>query len=139
MGTRPPEATPDALGVIAATKLRAPPVRDELVPRDALVAVVAGAPHTRLTLISAPAGSGKTTLLTLWRAAPVEQRPFAWLSLDRSDDDPARFLACVIEALRTGVPRTGAAAEGAPRSPGAGLEEVVTPLLVNDLATWEEQ
>lgn len=139
MGTRPPEVRPDALGVIAATKLRAPPVRGQFVPRDALVAVVAGAPHTRLTLVSAPAGSGKTTLLALWRAAPFEQRPFAWLSLDRSDDDPARFWACVIEALRTVAPRVGAGAEGALRSPRAGLEDVVIPLLVNELATWEDQ
>ena len=37
------------MSVIATTKLEVPPRRDGLVPRGALVALVAGAEHTRLT------------------------------------------------------------------------------------------
>ena len=124
------------VGVIAATKLQAPQPRLELVPRDALVALSAGGPQTRLTLLSAPGGSGKTTLLTLWNASPAEDRPFAWLSLEEADNDPVRFWACVIEALRTLRPGAATEAEGALLSPGTSLEQVVVPLLVNDLVTW---
>jgi LuxR family maltose regulon positive regulatory protein len=118
--------------VIAATKLEMPPRREGLVPRVALVSLLAGAQHTRLTMLSAPAGSGKTTLLQQWRLAAADQ-PFAWLSLEPSDDDPVRFWTCVIEALRMVVPGIGGRAEGALRSPGTSLEEVVVPLLVNEL------
>ena len=120
------------MSVIAATKLQMPPRREGLVPRGALVSLLAGAEHTRLTMLSAPAGSGKTTLLQQWRLAAADQ-PFAWLSLEPSDDDPVRFWTCVIEALRVVVPGVGGRAEGALRSPGTSLEEVVVPLLVNEL------
>jgi LuxR family maltose regulon positive regulatory protein len=120
------------MSVIAATKLEMPPRREGLVPRGALVSLLAGAEHTRLTMLSAPAGSGKTTLLQQWRLAAADQ-PFAWLSLEPSDDDPVRFWTCVIEALRMVVPGVGGRAEGALRSPGTSLEEVVVPLLVNEL------
>jgi LuxR family maltose regulon positive regulatory protein len=120
------------MSVIAATKLEMPPRREGLVPRAALVSLLAGAQHTRLTMLSAPAGSGKTTLLQQWRLAAADQ-PFAWLSLEPSDDDPVRFWTCVIEALRMVVPGVGGRAEGALRSPRTSLEEVVVPLLVNEL------
>ncbi|MGZ4270775.1 MAG: LuxR C-terminal-related transcriptional regulator [Solirubrobacteraceae bacterium] len=122
------------MSVIATTKLEVPPRRDGLVPRGALVAVIAGAEHTRLTMLSAPAGSGKTTLLQQWHLAAAPVQPFAWLSLEPSDNDPVRFWTCVIEALRTVAPGVGARAEGALRSPGVSLEEVVVPLLVNELS-----
>jgi LuxR family maltose regulon positive regulatory protein len=122
------------MSVIATTKLEMPPRRDGLVPRGALVAVVAGAEHTRLTMLSAPAGSGKTTLLQQWHLAAAPGQPFAWLSLEPGDNDPVRFWTCVIEALRTVAPGVGARAEGALRSPGVSLEEVVVPLLVNELS-----
>jgi LuxR family maltose regulon positive regulatory protein len=135
LATRTATTAPPRTGaIIAATKLRVPPRRLALVPRDALVALVAGSPHTRLTLLSAPAGSGKTTLLTLWYISATEDRPFAWLSLDAADNDPVRFWSGVIAALRTIVPGAGEAAEAALLSPGSDLVAVVVPLLVNDLA-----
>jgi LuxR family maltose regulon positive regulatory protein len=59
----------------------------------------------RLTLLSAPAGSGKTTLLSAWAA--VSSHQIAWLSLDELDNDPTRFWASVIAAIRTKVPEIG--------------------------------
>jgi LuxR family maltose regulon positive regulatory protein len=47
---------------------------------------------------------GKTTLLADWYVSPLEPRPFAWLALDRNDNDPVRFWTYVIEALRTEQP-----------------------------------
>jgi LuxR family transcriptional regulator, maltose regulon positive regulatory protein len=124
----------EASGIIAATKLEVPPRRAELVAREALVATLAGAAHTRLTLLSAPPGSGKTTLLQQWHRAASPAQRFAWLSLDAGDDDPVRFWTCVIEALRMVAPGFGARAAGALRSPGASLDAVVVALLVNELA-----
>jgi len=60
---------------------------------------------SKLMLVSAPAGFGKTTLLTEWLAAgpaaPADGRLAAWLSLDRTDNDPVSFWTYVIAALRT--------------------------------------
>ncbi|MGZ6642675.1 MAG: LuxR C-terminal-related transcriptional regulator [Solirubrobacteraceae bacterium] len=123
--------------VIPATKFQVPRRRAEVVPREALVAAVSGRSHRLLTLLSAPAGFGKTTLLGLWHSSPLEDRPFAWLSLDESDGDPVRFWSCVIEALRTIVPDTGRAAEAALSARGVDLREVVVGLLINDVAAWE--
>jgi LuxR family transcriptional regulator, maltose regulon positive regulatory protein len=120
--------------VLAFTKLQAPSVRSGIVPRDRLVAAVTAAAGAKLTLVSAPAGSGKTTLLAEWSASPGEPRPFAWLSLDPSDNDPVRFYEGVIAALRRVVPGIGEQALGALAGP-TSLTDVTLPSLINELAT----
>ena len=50
----------------------------------------------RLVAVTAPAGYGKSTFLAEWAAA--EDRPVAWVSLDRFDDDPATLLASLASA-----------------------------------------
>lgn len=84
---------------LLTTKLYIPPVRSELVPRPRLIERLNAGLHRKLTLISAPAGFGKTTLLSEWIAGCG--RPVAWVSLDESDNDPARFLAYFVAALQT--------------------------------------
>jgi LuxR family maltose regulon positive regulatory protein len=46
--------------------------------------------------VTAPAGYGKSTLLAEW--ARAEDRPVAWVSLDRFDDDPAALLSVLASA-----------------------------------------
>lgn len=70
------------------TKLRIPQVRAALVPRPRLLARLNDHPDRKLTLVSAPAGFGKTTLIVSW--VRELDRPVAWLSLERADDDPVR-------------------------------------------------
>src|ERR687893_2640812 len=85
---------------ILTTKLYIPPPQPKVVLRPRLIERLnEGALHRKLTLISAPAGFGKTTLLGEWLAAC--ERPAAWVSLDEGDNDPARFLAYLVAALRT--------------------------------------
>jgi len=45
-------------------------------------------------------GFGKTTLLSEWIAARDLQARVAWVSLDESDNDPARFMAYMTAALQ---------------------------------------
>jgi LuxR family maltose regulon positive regulatory protein len=120
---------------LLATKLYIPPIRPELVSRPRLIEQLkAGLPtrggfsRTRdafsraLTLISAPAGFGKTTLVSEWVhkvGAHGDAPPHvAWLSLDQDDNDPARFLAYLIAALRTPAAST---AKGTQASIGEGM------------------
>jgi ATP/maltotriose-dependent transcriptional regulator MalT len=117
--------------VIVATKLVAPPVRAGHLARERLVAMLRSASARRLTLVAAPPGYGKTTLLSAWAAG---EEGVEWLWLDVDDNDPVRFVSYLIQALQTVRPGIGAQAEVALRGPGAGLTEVVLPLLLNDLA-----
>jgi len=47
----------------------------------------------KLTLVAAPAGYGKTTLITSWLHSFKESTRHIWLSLESSDNEPARFLS----------------------------------------------
>jgi LuxR family maltose regulon positive regulatory protein len=122
---------------LLATKFYVPRPRRGLVPRPRLSERLDRGAASKLVLVSAPAGFGKTTLLSEWLAAgpaaPVDERLVAWLSLDRGDNDPASFWACVIAALRTvasGVGESALALLHAPQRPP--IETVLTALL-NDL------
>lgn len=73
-------------------------------PRLALPESVQQGPCTVVSVV-APAGQGKTTLMAQWMTA-LRQRACAcaWLTLDDSDNDPARFLRHLIAALqRSGI------------------------------------
>jgi LuxR family maltose regulon positive regulatory protein len=89
----------------------------------------------RLVLVSAPAGFGKTTLLASWCHALAEQGAgaVAWLTLEASENDPARFLAYLAAALAPILqPAAGDTRAQLPR--GGSADEVLTSLL-NGLAS----
>ena len=122
-----------------ATKLNPPAGARNRVSRPALVdRLVADGPR-RLTLVSAPAGWGKTTLLAEWAADPRETRGFAWLGLDRADNDPVRFWGYVIESLRTLEPSLASTTLAALGVPGTDPVEVVLPPLLNELGELDRR
>jgi LuxR family maltose regulon positive regulatory protein len=95
---------------ILQTKLYIPPIRPELVSRPRLIERLNAGLHRKLTLVSAPAGFGKTTLVSEWVAGCERLEPevrAAWLSLDKGDNDPTRFLAYLVAALQTIVASIG--------------------------------
>ena len=75
----------------------APGFRADLVRRPRLIERLREARSAALVLLTAPAGYGKTTLLAEWAAE--DDRPFVWVRLIDADNDPALFVASVIEAL----------------------------------------
>ena len=93
---------------ILATKLYRPRLRPNVVSRPRLLKRLNEGLYHKLTLISASAGFGKTTLISEWVAG--SDRQVAWLSLDEGDNDPARFLAYLVAAVRnvrsSRVPKT---------------------------------
>ena len=85
-------------------------------------------------MVAAPAGFGKTTLLAAWRSTPDGARcPLAWVSLDATDNDPARFWGYVVAALRTVRSDIGTTTQAALRTSGAPPESIASAL-VRDLA-----
>jgi LuxR family transcriptional regulator, maltose regulon positive regulatory protein len=124
---------PDAL---VTTKVRVPRTRQELVERPRLLEALVRYEGRRLTLVSAPAGFGKTTLLSEW----LEDRSgdggsIAWLSLEEADNDPARFLAYLVSALRSALGEgIGEGVLASLRLPEFPPVEAVVGVLINELA-----
>jgi len=141
-GAHPDRAQPDDMRTDAVpagpvpleTKLQPPRIRGEWLDRDELTARLAGTP-AKLILVGAPAGFGKTTLVAQWRARAGESRRFAWVCLDRGDNDAARLWTHVLGALRRACPELGGG--DGPRLPRATLPDplrTLVPGLVNQLA-----
>src|SRR5664279_621271 len=117
---------------LAATKLRPPVPPGQVVHRLRLDGILdAGTDrHVRLVLLSAPAGSGKSTLRASWWAGRTE--PVAWLQVEDSDSDPARFWSYLVQAIGPVYP---AAHNITPVVVGSkGDDLVVVSALVNQLA-----
>jgi LuxR family transcriptional regulator, maltose regulon positive regulatory protein len=89
--------------------------------------------HDQLTLVSAPAGFGKSTLVSEWAAGCG--RPVAWLSLDKRDDDPSRFLTYLVAALRTIAPDIGGGVMVALQSPQPPPIEAILTTIVNEISS----
>ncbi len=124
-------------GMPMETKLHAPSLRKEWVERRALLSVLAGT-AAKLVLIEAPAGFGKTTLAAQWRASASEERRFAWVSLDRGDDDPGRLWWYIAHALQRACPDLGVdEVLRALRVPVPDITGTVIPLLVHELAALQ--
>ena len=81
---------------LAEVKLGAPLVRPGTVAKADVIANLCASRSPLVTVI-APAGYGKTTLLTRW--AEADPRPFAWVALDRRDDDPVVLLRYIAGAI----------------------------------------
>jgi len=89
---------------LLSTKFHAPSIGSTLVRRQRLWRVLDEGLEQRVSLIlvCGPAGYGKTTLVSEWLQASQKVRPdrFAWLTLERGDDDLTLFLNYFITALQ---------------------------------------
>ena len=88
--------------LIVRSKLHPPsPRRGVLSRRELLGRLDASIEDTavKLVLVAAPAGWGKTSLLADWWSSR-KVTPSAWLSVDRGDNDPARFWTHLIAAMK---------------------------------------
>ena len=126
----------EAPGVaLIRTKVHGPIARP-LVPRPALVDRLVHGPARRLTLVRGQAGWGKSSLLAAWSAS--DPREFAWLALDRGDNDPVRFFMYAIEALQSLAGSVGKRSASILRTPGVDIVDHVLPILINELDALPE-
>ncbi len=116
---------------LVESKLSSPFTRDGIVDRPALVKRLKASSHVPVVAIRAPPGYGKTTLLSLW--ARADPRPFAWVSLDRWDNDPKALLTYIAVALDRIEP-LGPAVYKALHAPGASIRGTLVPKLSAALA-----
>src|SRR6266487_6252521 len=127
-----PMPEPDLL----VTKFTVPPVRSMLLQRSHLLTVIDHSRSFPLTLLSASAGFGKTTLLSAWASQSTSQ--VAWLTLDEQDNDPARFWAYVIAALRHSGSPVGEAALAMLQAPHPSQLTGALTSLINELAALSQ-
>jgi LuxR family maltose regulon positive regulatory protein len=121
---------------LLTTKLYIPPPTSTLVPRTRLVKRLEAGTRRKLTLVSAPAGFGKTTLVSSWVAAMQAggERRVAWLSLDAGDNDPARFIAYLVAAVRTIAPEVGGDVLALLQAAQQAAPQAILAALLNDFA-----
>lgn len=122
---------------VVGTKVVPPMLPGSLVVRKRLDEVLDAAVEERqpLVLLSAPAGSGKTTLLAEWLSRRSEG--LAWLQVESSDADPARFWSYLVAAIGRVHPDVEEAIRPLIATVG-GDELVVVSALVNELALLPE-
>ncbi len=113
------------------TKLHIPLIRSELVSRPRLIERLETGLDGKLTLLSAPAGFGKTTLLSEW-VTRFQDRA-AWLSLDKEDNDQARFWTYLIAALQTVQAGLGQDALRLLQAPQQPATQAILTLLLNEV------
>ncbi len=121
---------------LLVTKFTIPPVRSVLLHRSHMRRVLDQSCSVPLTLLSAPPGFGKTTLLSAW--ARQSTRAVAWLTLDDQDNDPTRFWAYVIAALRKAGSPVGEAALAILHSPQPSPLTGALTSLINELAALSQ-
>src|SRR5215208_290227 len=117
------------------SKLRPPRTSSRGITRTAVVEQLDRAGDTPIVMLCVGPGYGKTTELAQWAVATTD-RPFAWISVDRHDNDPIVLLTYVAVALDRVAPIDPGVFE-ALASPGASLEATVIPRLGAALASVE--
>jgi ATP/maltotriose-dependent transcriptional regulator MalT len=121
---------------LLGSKLHPPGLRSGIMPRRRLTeaAATCGMP---VVSVVAPPGFGKTMLLAQWQER--DSRPFAWVSLDRRDNDPLVLWNYLVAAIGRVVPGFGAEVEPALRSTGGLVLEAIIPRILNELESTDRE
>lgn len=84
--------------ILLQTKFLIPHRSPTHLSRELLVSQICAKESKQRVMLIAPAGYGKTSLLT--EVAGQYSYPLTWIQLDEGDNDPATFMAYLIEGLR---------------------------------------
>ncbi len=118
------------------TKFQSPYLPDDFVPREELTDYVLKNISRPLLLVSAGSGSGKTLFVSsLLQKLPY---PYAWLSLDSSDNDLRNFLTYFVAAIRQELHDFGERFFAFISPPQLPSLKDITAMLVNDLNNLTE-
>ena len=130
--SKSPATAPEGEPVpILRTKFRRPSLLPDLVPKTDLVERLDDFRRRPLTLVSGAAGYGKTTLAGLWLDAWKD--PYVWLTLDEEDNDPMRFVNCLVAAIRNAFPDACAGTHTLLQASDPPPDPVLIRYLINDL------
>ena len=116
-------------------EVRVPWLRDEVVGRPRLTDPLAGS-MGHLVVVSAPPGFGKTTLLAQWAA--LDPRPFAFVSLESTENDPAELWSSIVYSLGQIHPSTDESVEATLGSQGGLAVESIVRRVAAELEQLEQ-
>ncbi|MEX3813171.1 LuxR C-terminal-related transcriptional regulator [Paraburkholderia sp. BR13439] len=126
--------------LLLATKIYPPRLPAGLIDRPRLVCLAGEAENKRLTVIKAPAGFGKTSLALTWLERLRRDGVLvAWLSLDSEDDEPARFLYHLAQALQQACDGVGASAIGLTTAASLVPAQSIVSTLINELVEVDDE
>lgn len=130
-----PSSAPDTF---LRTKIRVMRPPCGAITRPRLDAVRAQALQVRLLTLTAPGGFGKSTLAATWVAHwQAQGHHCTWLSLSQDDDEPARFLHSLVQALQRLGQGVGDAALALLQGRALAPPRAVVSLLLNDLEPFD--
>lgn len=117
---------------LLATKLFVPKLRSAIIHRNRLTDKLDNGLSGRLTLLCASTGFGKTTLLIDW--VSTSTRPVAWVSLDRTENDPTRFFNYLIGAMQKAAKTLGKSTQTMLETNETFPVESITANLINEIS-----
>src|SRR5215467_2407438 len=116
------------------------PQSQGLIERPRLVDMISQFSGKRLAVIKAPPGFGKTSLAAAWSEQLRRGgNSVAWLTIDSDDDEPARFLFYVAQALQHAHDGVGVSAIDLINETFLISPQAIVSLLINDLADVDEE
>lgn len=143
------------LAPLLNTKLQIPPPGSRVVNRARLLNILdlSLQPEHRLTLVCTPAGYGKTTLVSSWihRLAAKQVVKFdpssilpdtwfvAWITLNDTENDLARFMAYLVAALDNIYSGIGKGILTALQEPKSVTPHLLATLLINDISELDQK
>ena len=122
---------------ILKTKFFIPPLRDGIVIRSRLIEVINENVKKKLLFVSAPAGFGKSTLLSEW--VNQSKLPVAWVSLDKTENDPVDFLSYLISGVQSIYRNLGEAILSDLKAPGSPPINNLFNAWINEIAEHTEE
>lgn len=122
------------------TKLRVMRPAHGTIARPRLDALRDAALDMRLVTLTAPGGFGKSTLAALWVAHwQAQGHHCTWLTLSPDEDEPARFLFSLVQALQRLGQGVGDAAQSLLQARALAAPRAVVSLLLNDLEALDAE
>jgi LuxR family maltose regulon positive regulatory protein len=122
--------------LILNTKIEIPLLRDNIIKRERLCALISESVDQQVILISAAAGFGKTTLLCQW--ANREENKVVWFSIDENDNDESCFFTYFIRTLQQLNPMIGDTSLNLLQTPQPPQFESVIIILLNEIHKLED-
>lgn len=92
--------------ILLKTKLLVPHLPEIHIKRSGLVSSIEASLNDKVVIVTAPPGYGKTTLMG--EVVSEISYPVVWYQLDEGDNDPATFMAYLLEGLHRQLPEVAA-------------------------------